>query len=89
MEIDYRFVGQMLAKYHSHLQSVEFSINKNLETYERQRIELERLAKFKPETYQKELEKVLDKIKEADIKLSHVIPNIQKIQEQVEIIITK
>jgi len=43
-----------------------------------------RLADYKPEVYQKELDKIREKIKEADLKLSFIVPRVAKMAEQIE-----
>jgi len=82
-QIDYSFVVDSLYKYQSHLDRVIKSIEENIKTYDRQEAELTRLVEFKPAQYTKELEKVQGKKREADIKLSHLVPRMQKIGVQI------
>lgn len=84
--IDFKFTVEIYSRYHKHLESVEESLNKNIGFAQRSVEELERLTKFKPEVYSKELEKQKNKIKEADIKLSHIVPRMQKLREQIVLI---
>ena len=82
--IDYAFIIEIYARYIKHLNSIIESIGFNQATYARQLEELERLVKFKPHIYRHEIEKVKEKIKEADIKLSHIVPRVEKLIEQSE-----
>ena len=84
MIIDYEFIIEMLQKYAVHLNGVKASIEKNQESYKHQLTELYRLVQFKPNVYGSRLGEVQDKMKESDLKLSYVVPNIAKINEQVE-----
>lgn len=88
-ELDLEFIGESLFKYLEHLMSVQGAVNSLMESYKKNETELTRLAEFKPETYTKPLEEIKRKIVEADIKLSHIVPRIKKINEQLDILIAK
>ncbi len=77
MKIDYEFISQMLTKYYKHLQSVEKSIESAIEDYDRQINSLQNLPKYKNRLVELE-----DKKTEAFIKLSSIVPNMNKINEQ-------
>lgn len=81
--IDFEFAVEIYSRYHKHLQSIEENINNNIGHYERSVNELERLVRYKPQVYTKGLEQMKEKIKEADIKLSHIVPRMEKIREQI------
>lgn len=80
------FLAEMLERYYKHLETVVTAINGNVKNYEKSKLELTRLALFKSGVYSKPLEEVDRKIIEADIKLSHIVPRMEKIQEQLEIL---
>ena len=84
MTIDYGFIADSLERYAKHLQDVRRAIEGNLHNYETQEAELKRLVSFKPQTYTVRYEEIQEKKKEADIKLSHVVPRLDKIYEQLE-----
>lgn len=84
--MDAEFIAEMLERYLEHLKSVEMAISRNITSYEKSLNELDRLSRFKPEVYEKELEKMHNKIKEADIKLSYIVPRMVKIMEQIEVV---
>ncbi len=86
MNIDTNFVVEIYTRYTKHLLDVVDSIKRNVKQYERQEEELIRLVEYKPQTYQKALDEVREKIRQADIKLSHLIPRLEKMSEQIEII---
>ena len=83
METDPIFVAEIFTRYGEHLTSVITSIETQLSFYERSRAELKRLVTIKPEVYGKELEKIEFKIKEADLKLSYVVPRLAKICKEL------
>lgn len=84
--MDKEFLAEMLERYYKHLETVVLAINGNIKNYEKSIEELTRLVKYKPETYQKRLDEMNKKVIEADIKLSHLVPRMEKIQEQLEIL---
>ncbi|MFH1827703.1 MAG: hypothetical protein ABH824_00415 [Nanoarchaeota archaeon] len=84
MSINYKFALEIFTRYSEHLQNTLTSIDTYINNYDKQETELKRLASFKPKIYQKEYEKIQKKRKEADIKLSHIVPRMQKLAEQIE-----
>lgn len=78
------FAVDMFQRYTKHLEDVVQSIEFNIENYKKREVEMVRLANYKPEVYQKELDKIREKIKEADLKLSFIVPRIAKMAEQIE-----
>lgn len=72
------FVAEIFSRYGNHLIDVITSIESQITYYQKSKEELERLSKFKPEVYGKELEKINFKIKEADKKLSYIVPRVQE-----------
>ena len=84
MPIDYQFVVEVFQRYSNHLVDVVESIQTYQSNYKRQEEELIRLADYKPEVYQKELDKLREKGKQADIKLSYLTPRLTKMAEQIE-----
>lgn len=83
MALETKFVAEVFARYGEHLISVITSIETQMSFYEKSKAELERLVKYKPEKYQSELEKIENKIKEADIKLSYIVPRLTRIYEDL------
>lgn len=75
------FVAEIFSRYGSHLMDVITSIETQISFYQKSKDELERLSKFKPEVYSKELEKINFKIKEADKKLSYIVPRVQEMAQ--------
>lgn len=84
--MDKEFLAEMLERYYKHLETVVTAINGNIKNYEKSINELTRLAEFKPGVYQKQLDEMKQKVVEADIKLSHVVPRMEKMLEQLEIL---
>lgn len=80
MELDYKFIVDMFSRYSKHLQDVTTSIDTLVDSYDRQLNELHKLDTKKYGWRIKELEK---KKAEAFKKLSHICPNIQKMNEQM------
>lgn len=81
--IDYSFLVEMLGRYHKHLESVVGSLETYQEHTRRHEAELKRLVQFKPEVYSKELKKAEKKLREADIKLSFIVPRMDQIRVQM------
>lgn len=80
--LDFKFLLTVCNKQYKHLQSVCEYLTNLQKDYEKQIQELERLTAYKPEVYQKQLDVVRKKVVEADIKFSHIIPTMKKIERQ-------
>jgi hypothetical protein len=82
--MDKQFIAKMLEKHASHLVAQERNINILLDDYDRQVKSLSQLDTKKYGWRVKELEA---KKEEAFIKLGFICPNINKINEQIEILL--
>jgi prefoldin subunit 5 len=78
--IDYPFVVKMLQKQYKHLEGVKGHIEFAIADYDRQIASLEKLDQTK---YGNRIREVHLKLQEAFEKLSHIEPNMRKINEQV------
>lgn len=74
----------MFTRYSEHLQNVLNSIETNIDKYDREEEKLKRLVGFKPEKYQRDYDKLQKKKKEADIKLSYIVPRMEKLAGEIE-----
>lgn len=83
--MDKQFIAKMLEKHGSHLVAQEKNINTLLEDYDKQ---LESLSKLDTKKYGWRVKELEAKKREAFIKLGFICPNIEKINEQLEILLS-
>lgn len=83
--MDYQFIAKMLLKHREHLEATEKNLNHLVGDYERQIESLEKIVNTNPQ-YRKEIQKLEAKKSEAFIKLGFVVPNIEKIADQVRLL---
>lgn len=81
MDYDFVFIAKMLKKHAAHLEAQKGFIEGNLKNYQRAIDSMERIGDEKK--YRTEIQRQEFKKAEALEKLSHVIPNIEKINEQI------
>jgi len=81
-KIDYVFVEKMLNKHYKHLANTKNYIENGIADYDRQ---IESLEKLDQKKYGNRLKELRFKLAEAFEKLSHVEPNMNKINETVEL----
>lgn len=82
MQLDFVFIAKMLSKHASHLTAQQKFMQENLETYERQ---IDLMQRNDPVKYRTEIQRMEFKKSEVLEKLSHVEPNLKKINEQIAI----
>lgn len=84
MSVDYNFAVDMFTRYSKHLQGAIESVQTLMSSYDRQLVELKRLADERPSVYLKELERITAKQSEGQKKLEVMIPRMKKMAEQIE-----
>jgi prefoldin subunit 5 len=85
--MDYQFIAKMLLKHQEHLVATERNLNHLIGDYDRQIESLEKIVSSSPQ-YRNEIRKLEAKKNEALIKLGFVVPNKDKITEQVALLET-
>lgn len=83
--MDYQFIAKMLLKHQEHLVATEKNLNYLIGDYDRQIESLEKIVDTDPK-YRNEIRKLETKKSEAFIKLGFVVPNKEKITEQVSLL---
>jgi hypothetical protein len=81
--MDKIFIAEMLKKYSKHLSSVVVNIDYLISDYDRQ---IESLSKLEKSKYGYRIKELENKRTEAFIKLSHVLPNIENMQIQINLL---